>query len=79
MLHIALRQAQTIQHYQAITYIYDLMANLAYDVGDFQKAETLFVTVMQRLISTGTAQDDLKIVHISLKMAKIYEKEGDFQ
>ncbi|XP_015604091.1 tetratricopeptide repeat protein 19 homolog, mitochondrial [Cephus cinctus] len=79
MLHIALRQAQTLQHYEAITYIYDIMANLAFDVGDYQKAEKLFVSVMQRLISTGTPKDDMKIIHISLKMAKIYQMTGDIQ
>ena len=79
MLHLALRQAQTIQHEKAITYIYDLMANLAFDMGDFKKAEALFVSVMQRVLSSGATQDDLRIVHMSLKMAKIFESRGDFQ
>lgn len=77
MLHVALRQAQSLQNYDAVTYIYDVMANLAFDVGDYQKAESLFVTVMQRLISSGTPKDDMKIIHISLKMAKLYEQRGD--
>ncbi|XP_012286118.1 tetratricopeptide repeat protein 19 homolog, mitochondrial isoform X2 [Orussus abietinus] len=77
MLHVALRQAQTLQHYDAITYIYDLLANLAFDMGDYGKAEPLFVSVMQRLISTGTPQNDLKIIHISLKVAKSFQHKGD--
>lgn len=73
MLHIALHQAQTIQHYDAITYIYDIMANLAFDIGDYHAAENLFVTVLQRLISKGVLENDLKVIHISLKMAKMFE------
>lgn len=79
MLHLALHMAQTIEHFKAITYIYDLMANLAFEVGEFDKAEKLFVNVMQRLISTGTPEDDLKIIHMSLKIAKIYEAKGDLK
>ncbi|EZA58174.1 hypothetical protein DMN91_011710 [Ooceraea biroi] len=73
MLHLALRQAQTIQHYDAITYIHDAMANLAFDTGDYRKAQTLFKSVLQRLMSNGAAEDDMRVIHISLKMAKVLE------
>lgn len=79
MLHVALRQAQALQHYEGITYVYDVMANLAFEVGDYKKAEVLFVSVMQRLISSGTPKDDIKIVHISLKMAKLFQHMGDLE
>lgn len=77
MLHIALRQAQSLQNEDGITYVYDVMANLAFEVGEFEKAEKLFKSVMQRILAAGTPQDDLKIVHMSLKMAKILEFKGD--
>ncbi|XP_025073229.1 tetratricopeptide repeat protein 19 homolog, mitochondrial isoform X2 [Pogonomyrmex barbatus] len=73
MLHLALRQAQTIQHYDAVTYIYDVMANLAFETGDYRKAEKLFVSVLQRLMSNGVTEDDMRVIHISLKMAKVFE------
>ncbi|XP_043592218.1 tetratricopeptide repeat protein 19 homolog, mitochondrial [Bombus pyrosoma] len=79
MLHIALRQAQTLQHYDGITYVYDVMANLAYDTNDYKKAEKLFKSVLQRLIAKGVPQDDLAIIHISLKIADTYDKIGDKQ
>lgn len=79
MLHIALRQAQTLQHYDGITYIYDVMANLAYDLNDFEKAETLFKFVLSRLLAKKVPEDDLSIIHISLKIADIYEKRGDIK
>lgn len=79
MLHVALNQAQTLQSQEAITYIYDLMANVALETGSFKKAETLFVSVLQRLISNGTKENDLKVIHISLKLAHIYEEQGHIQ
>lgn len=79
MLHLALHMAQTIDHFKAQTYIFDLMANLAFEPGDYEKAEKLFVTVMQRLVSTGTTENDLKIVHMSLKLSKIYEAKGQLE
>lgn len=79
MLHLALRQAQTLQHDAAVTYIYDVMANLAFDTGDYRKAETLFVSVLQRLISKGTSENDMKVIHISLKMAKVFENMGEIK
>ncbi|XP_076661805.1 tetratricopeptide repeat domain 19 isoform X2 [Halictus rubicundus] len=77
MLHIALRQAQTLQHYNGITYIYDVMANLAMNTGEYKKAQKLFVSVLQRLLSKGLAQDDLAVIHISLKIANMYSKMGE--
>lgn len=79
MLHIALRQAQTMEHYDAVTYIYDVMANLAFDREDYKKAEKLFVSVLQRLMSNGATQDDMRIIHISLKMAKVYESQKEIK
>ncbi|KYM98147.1 Tetratricopeptide repeat protein 19 [Cyphomyrmex costatus] len=73
MLHLALRQAQTIQHYDAVTYIYDVMANLAFDTGKYSKAEKLFLVVLQRLMSNGATEDDMRVIHISLKIAKVFE------
>lgn len=79
MLHVALRQAQALQNQNAITYIYDLMANVAFETKQLKKAETLFLLVLERLLSNGVTQNDLKIIHISLKLANIYEKTGDIE
>ncbi|XP_044015073.1 tetratricopeptide repeat protein 19 homolog, mitochondrial isoform X2 [Aphidius gifuensis] len=77
MLHVALRQAQSIQSYDGVTYVYDVMANLAFEVGDIKKSKKLFTSVMQRLLSTGTMENDVKIIHMSLKMAKLCESSGE--
>ena len=58
MYHLALRNAQSIKNELAVTYIYDLMANLAYEIGQLPKAEKLFVSVMQRLMEKENAQED---------------------
>lgn len=79
MLHVALRQAQTLQNEDGITYIYDIMANLAFEMGENEKAVKLFKSVMSRLLSTGTPQNDKAIIHMSLKVAKIMEQTGDYR
>jgi tetratricopeptide repeat protein 19 len=78
MLHLALRIAQTEQNEDGITYIYDVMANLAFEIGQYDKAQKLFKAVMQRILSKGAPQDDLRIVSMSLKLAKILEHKGDY-
>jgi tetratricopeptide repeat protein 19, mitochondrial len=72
MLHLALRLAQERMSVEGITYTYDLMANLALERGEFAKAEKLFVTVMQRLMSSGVSETDNKIIHMSIKLANIF-------
>lgn len=61
MLHLALRMAQDLQNKDGITFIFDVMANLAMEQGEYSKAEKLFVTVMQRLLADGYAQHDIKV------------------
>lgn len=61
MLHLALRMAQDLNHKDGITYIFDLMANLALECEQFSKAKKLFVSVMQRLMQDGYKEDDIKV------------------
>jgi len=77
MLHIALKLAQEQQNYDGVTYIYDVLANLAYEQGEYKKAEKLFVSVMQRLLPMGVSKTDNKMIHISLKLANIYKIQKD--
>lgn len=64
----------------AVTYIYDLMANLAYEMGQFPKAEKLFVSVMQRLMDKDKAvEDDIRLLHISSKIAHIACMQENFE
>jgi tetratricopeptide repeat protein 19, mitochondrial len=72
MLHLALKLAQERMSVDGITYSYDLMANLALERGQLAKAEKLFVTVMHRLISMGVAEDDNRILHMSVKLSNIF-------
>lgn len=76
LLHIALKMAQDLQSKDGITYIYDIMANLAMEVGEFAKAEKLFVNVMQRLFADGFLEDHMKMLHISSKVAHLSQLQG---
>lgn len=79
LLHVALKTAQEGQNTQAVTYIYDLLANVAFQKDEYKKAENLFKHVMQRLISGGMAEDDNALVEISLKLASVYASMGDYE
>lgn len=78
-LHDALKIAVDIQSYEGLTYVYDVLANGAFMKKDFANAEKLFVIVMQRLMSKGGRENDLNMLHISLKLAKIYEAQKNFR
>lgn len=51
LLHVALKMAQETKNEQAVTYIFDLLANLAYQREEYPKAQRLFKDVLQRLLS----------------------------
>lgn len=61
MAHLALRMAQDIQSYDGITLCFDIMANLAFDREQYEKAEKLFENVLQRLLQNGVPQDDMQV------------------
>lgn len=61
MLHIGLKMAQDLNNRDGVTYIYDVMANLAMEARQFVKAEKLFANVMQRLFQDGYKENDIKV------------------
>nr|XP_033777788.1 tetratricopeptide repeat protein 19, mitochondrial [Geotrypetes seraphini] len=79
ILHEALWLAQQSHNSEAITYTYDLMANLAFVKGELSNAETLYKAVMSNLLVTGTPQEDNGIIEISLKLAMIFAAQSQHQ
>ncbi|CAK1551438.1 unnamed protein product [Leptosia nina] len=78
LLHVALRQAQQMKHETGVTYIYDVMANLALQTERLDQAKKLFVEVAQRLIANGVNQEDIRIVQISVKLARVSHLQKDY-
>ncbi|XP_065218089.1 tetratricopeptide repeat protein 19 homolog, mitochondrial-like [Planococcus citri] len=78
IFHVALRLAQELQNENAITFIYDRLANVAFESNQFEKARKLFVDVLNRLFQKGMKEDDLTVIHISFKLAKIFEHSKDY-
>ncbi|XP_013187609.2 tetratricopeptide repeat protein 19 homolog, mitochondrial [Amyelois transitella] len=78
LLHVALRQAQQIHHQIGITYIYDIMANLALEREQLDKAKDLFVAVTQRIMADGATEDDSRVVHLSLKLARVSHLKKEY-
>ena len=61
MLHLALRMAQDLKNRDGITYVYDVMANLAMEREQYKKAEKLFADVLRRLLSDGVSEVSPKV------------------
>lgn len=78
LLHVALRQAQQIRHQLGITYIYDVMANLALQREHLDKAKNLFIAVTQRIMTDGASEDDPRVVHLSVKLARVSHLQKDY-
>ncbi|XP_013004124.1 tetratricopeptide repeat protein 19, mitochondrial isoform X3 [Cavia porcellus] len=76
ILHDALRLAYQSDNKKAITYTYDLMANLAFIRGQLENAEQLFKATMSHLLGGGMRQEDNAIIEISLKLASIYAAQN---
>lgn len=76
MLHLALRMAQDLHSKDGVTYVFDVMANLAMERAEYKKAEKLFVSVMQRLLADGLKENDIKMLHISSKIAHMQTLQG---
>nr|XP_027779896.1 tetratricopeptide repeat protein 19, mitochondrial isoform X2 [Marmota flaviventris] len=76
ILHDALRLAYQSDNLKAITYTYDLMANLAFIRGQLENAEQLFKATMSYLLGGGMKQEDNAIIEISLKLASIYAAQN---
>ncbi|XP_057631710.1 tetratricopeptide repeat protein 19, mitochondrial isoform X1 [Chionomys nivalis] len=76
ILHDALRLAYQSDNKKAISYTYDLMANLAFIRGQLENAEQLFKATMSYLLGGGMKQEDNAIIEISLKLASIYAAQN---
>lgn len=63
MLHLALRMAQDLKNRDGITYVYDVMANLAMEREQYKKAEKLFADILRRLLSDGISEVSPKVKH----------------
>ncbi|CAH0695884.1 unnamed protein product [Spodoptera exigua] len=78
LLHVALRQAQQIRHELGITYVYDVMANLALQREQLDKAKQLFIAVTQRIMADGAQEDDPRVIHLSVKLARVSHLKKDY-
>lgn len=78
MFHIALKMAIDLGHEDAVTHIYILMANTALERGFVGQAERLFTDILKRLLANGEAQSSNAVVEISLKLAEIFLRNGNY-
>lgn len=75
LFHEALKIAQIqLKNEVEVTRIYTKLAEVAFENGDYKAAKKLLSSVMERLLSVGVDRNDLKILDISLKLAKTSER-----
>jgi len=71
--------ANDLKNLEGITHVYDVLANGAFMNKEYEKAKDLFTKVIELLLEKEGPKDDLNILHISLKLSKIYEVQEDYR
>ncbi|XP_052788046.1 tetratricopeptide repeat protein 19, mitochondrial-like [Mya arenaria] len=66
------------EHLNHRVYIYDQIANMLLDTGDFENAEKVFKDTMKLAVALGMALNDNAMIEMSLKLATIYLYTGRF-
>ena len=77
IFHAALKMARDLNNFKAETHIYNVLADIAMENVDYEKAEKLYKEVLQRVLSTGTEKNDESVIEISLRLIDIYERNRD--
>lgn len=57
--------------------IYDILATMALAEGEIAKAESIMVTIIEKLVQNGMKEDDHYIVDFKLRLARIYSGYKD--
>ncbi|XP_029341734.1 uncharacterized protein LOC100571675 isoform X3 [Acyrthosiphon pisum] len=58
---------------------YDVLANGAFVNKEYENAKDIFTKVIEQLIEQGGPKNYLNILHIGLKISKIYEVQKDYK
>ncbi|CAG0914159.1 unnamed protein product [Notodromas monacha] len=78
LFHVALKTAQDLQEDDGITYVYDMLANVAFQKGDYKKSEKLFTEVLNRALHKKKLPEDHNaVIDISLKLAMCFQHQND--
>ena len=64
------------EHLNHKVFIYDQIANMLLDTGDFKNAERVFKDTLQLCLQLGMPENDNAIVEMMLKLATIYMYSG---
>lgn len=74
MFHEALNIARTqLMNESEVTRMYDRLAEVAFESGNYKSARKLYSSLIERLFSIGVDQYDLRILNLSLKLARTME------
>ena len=67
------------EHLNHRVFIYDMMANLSLEVGNFKQAEELFIETMKLALQLGMKENDNAMIEMALKVAIIHTQTNRLQ
>lgn len=77
LFHQALHIAQDEANEEQETLVLNLLAANYFEKGEFEKAESLFIDLIKRMINNDVNPTDPAILELSLKLASIYSRNRE--
>ncbi|VEN57852.1 unnamed protein product [Callosobruchus maculatus] len=77
ILEMGIKICEEYQTYFAMSYMYDILASISFAMGNYNRAETLLVQVIEKMIQLGVPEYDTQIVDFKLRLSRIYSVKNE--
>nr|CAH7745939.1 unnamed protein product [Callosobruchus chinensis] len=77
ILEMGIKICEEYQTYFAMPYMYDILASISFAMGNYKRAETLLVQVIEKMIQLGMPEYDTQIVDFKLRLSRIYSVKNE--
>nr|CAI5830304.1 unnamed protein product [Callosobruchus analis]CAI5835697.1 unnamed protein product [Callosobruchus analis] len=77
ILEMGIKICEEYQTYFAMPYMYDILASISFAMGNYNRAETLLVQVIEKMIQLGVPEYDTQIVDFKLRLSRIYSVKNE--
>ncbi|KAL1491074.1 hypothetical protein ABEB36_011727 [Hypothenemus hampei] len=72
ILEMGIKICEEYEVHVALPYMYDVLASISFALGNMEKAESLLVVALEKMMQVGVAEDDSQVVDFQLRLARIY-------
>ncbi|KAG5895920.1 hypothetical protein JTB14_031824 [Gonioctena quinquepunctata] len=72
ILEMGIKICEEYQSYMVMPYMYDILATIAFAMGNLGKAEVLLVNVIEKMIQLGIPENDSLMIDFKLRLTRIY-------